>query len=210
MKKLLGILAISALASGAFAQGLVGFLNNSAGYVTQWTSSTDPTPIRVAVGGGMVELLTAPANTPFTALGTLSASGFSSPYSTLEAFLTANPGWQSVASVGFTTPAAGRFNGGTVTLQGAITGGANAEYVIIGWTGAATTWDAALTTAGTFFGTGPMTTTTTGSGGVPPIAATLLSGSFTGMTLAPMVPEPASFALVGLGLAALVALRRRS
>ena len=165
MKKLLGILAISALASGAFAQGLVGFLNNSAGYVTQWTSSTDPTPIRVAVGGGMVELLTAPAYTPFTALGTLSASGFSSPYSTLEAFLTANPGWQSVASVGFTTPAAGRFNGGTVTLQGAITGGANAEYVIIGWTGAATTWDAALTTAGTFFGTGPMTTTTTGSGG---------------------------------------------
>ena len=166
MKKTFTLLVLILTPTVTFAQGIVHFANNTAGYVTQWTSSTDPTPIRVAVGGGMVELLTAPANTPFTALGSLGASGFSANYSTLAAFLAANPGWQSVASVGFTTPAAGRFNGGTVTLQGAITGGANAEYVIIGWTGAATTWDAALTTAGTFFGTGPMTTTTTGSGGL--------------------------------------------
>jgi hypothetical protein len=212
MKKLLGILAISALASAAFAQGLVGFINNTAGYVTQWTSSIDPTPIRVPAGGGMVDLLTAPAGTAFNSLGSLGAGGFAVNYPTLEAFLGANPGWQSVATVGFTTPAAGRFNGGTATLQSAIAGGANAEYVIIGWTGTAATFDAAMAISGTFFGSGPMLTTTTGSGGTPPIAATLLSTSFTGMTLGPLatVPEPATFALAGLGLAALVAFRRRN
>ena len=212
MKKLLGILAISALlASSAFAQGLVGFINNTAGLVRQWTSATDPALMSVPAGGGMVDLLTAPAGTAFNALGSLSGLGFGLTYPTLAAFLGANPGWQSVATVGFTTPAAGRFNGSTVTLQGAITGGANAEYVLVGWTGSATSLDAAIT-AKAFIGSGPMLTTTTGSGGTPPIAPTLLSATFTGMTLAPLatVPEPATFALAGLGLAALVAFRRRS
>jgi hypothetical protein len=209
MKKLVGILAISALASAAFAQGLVGFINNTAGYVTQWTSSTDPTLIRVPAGGGMVELLTAPSGTAFNSLGTLGASGYVLNYPTLEAFLGANPGWADMATVGFTTPAAGRFNGGTVTLQTAIAGNANAEYVIIGWTGTAATFDLAMGTANTMFGSGPMLTTTTGSGATPPTPATLLSATFTGMTLAP-IPEPATFALAGLGLAALVAFRRRN
>jgi hypothetical protein len=207
MKKLLGILAISALASAAFAQGLVGFINNSAGYVTQWTSSTDPTLMRVPANSGMVELLTAPANTPFAALGTLTGSGYALNYPTLEAFLGANPGWADIATVGFTTPAAGRFNGGTVTLPN-VAGGANAEYVIIGWTGTAATFDQAMSIAGTVFGSSPMLTTTTGSAGTPPIPATLLSATFTGLWILP-IPEPATFALIGLGAVALTIFRRR-
>ena len=179
MKKAFTLLVLILAPTMAFAQGLVGFINNTAGYVMQWTSAADPTPIRVPVGGGMVELLTAPNGTPFTTLG---FGGFGTSFTTLEAWLAANPGWQSVATVGFTTPAAGRFNGGTVTLPN-VAGGASAEYVIIGWTGTAATFDAAMGVTGTLFGSSPMLTTTTGSGGTPPIPATLLSATFTGMTL---------------------------
>ena len=173
MKNTFTLLVLILTPTMAFAQGCVYFINNSAGYVTQWTSSTDPTLIRVPGGGGMVELLTAPYGTPFNPGG---AFGF---YPTLDAFLAANPGWQSVATTGFNTPAAGRFNGGTVYLQSSIYGGANAEYVIIGWTGPATTLDAAIL-AGAFVGSSPLLTTTTGSGGTPPTRATLLSATFPG------------------------------
>lgn len=209
MKKLLGILAISALAASAFAQGQVGFINNAAGLVRQWTGTADTTLISVPVGGGRVELLTAAAGSSLTPLGTLSAAGFSTPYTTLAGFLAANPGWSAIGNTGF-TPVAGRFNGGTYTLPGVVAG-ANAEYVIIGWTGAAATYDAAMQTAGSFFGTSALTTTGTGNPNTTPAGtATLLSATFTGLTLAPAVPEPTSFALAGLGLAALVAFRRRS
>jgi hypothetical protein len=154
----------------------------------------------------MVELLTAPNGTPFTPLGSLSVSGFNLNYPTLEAFLAANPGWQSVAATGF-APVPGRFNGGTVTLQSSIPGGAIAEYVMIAWTGAAATLDQAIL-ANAFVDSGPMLTTTTGSGGIPPIAATPLSFTFTGLTLA-VIPEPTTLALVGLGAAALMIFRRR-
>jgi hypothetical protein len=189
----------------AFAQGLVGFINNSAGLVREW-SPLDGTWIPVPTGGGFVELLTAPAGTAFNSLGTLTGSGFALNYPTLAAFLGANPGWANIATVGFNTPAAGRFNGGIVTLQSAIPGNANAEYVIIGWTGPATTWDAAIL-AGAFVGSSPLLTTTTGSGGTPPTPATLLSATFPGMYLG--IPEPTTLALVGLGAAALMIFRRR-
>ena len=162
----------------------------------------------VPVGVGHVELLTAPAGVAFNALGSLSGVGFDLNYGSMSAFLSANPGWVEISTTGI-TPVAGRFNGGTATLQTAIAGGAPAEYVLIGWTGTAATFDAAMGITGTMFGSGPMLTTTTGSGGTPPIPATLLSATFAGMTLAP-IPEPATFALAGLGLAALVAFRRRS
>jgi hypothetical protein len=207
MKKAFTLIVLIVTPAMAFAQGLVGFINNTAGYVMQWTSSTDPTLMRVPVGGGMVELLTAPVGTAFSALGTQAGPWFALSYSSLEAFLAANPGWQSVATVGFTTPAAGRFNGGTVTLPN-VAGGANAEYVIIGWTGTAATFDQAMSIAGTVFGSSPMLTTTTGSAGTPPIPATLLSATFTGLWILP-IPEPATFALIGLGAVALTIFRRR-
>jgi hypothetical protein len=210
MKKLVGILAISALAASAFAQGTVGFANNSAGLIRQWTSSSDSTLISVPVGGAQVQLLTAPAGTAFTSLGSLTGTGFAANYTTLAAFLGANPGWTEISKTGI-GPAAGRFNGGNVTLQTAVAGGANAEYVIIGWTGSYASYDAAYA-ANAWMGSGPMLTTTTGNpGGTPPTTATLLSATFTGMTLAPIsvIPEPTTFALAGLGAAALMIFRRR-
>jgi hypothetical protein len=215
MKKLLGILAISALAASVFAQGTVGFINNSAGLAKQWTSLTDPTLISVPVGGGEMELLVAPAGSSLTPLGALSASGFAPNFTTLAGFLAANTGWEAINAASGSaytgiTPVAGRFNGGGVALPG-VAGGLNAEYIVIGWTGAFTSYDAALA-GGAMVGQSVLATTGTGNPSSTPAGTpTALSGTFTGLTLAPgVVPEPASFALAGLGLAALLAFRRRS
>ena len=141
-------------------------------------------------------------------------------YSSLAGFVAANPGWSfaqgnpAPAIIGF---GAGLFNGGGLTIPGIPAGGA-AEYMVVGWSGAFTTYEAAYAAAladptASFIGvsaidniakTGDPTAT-------PPGTAVSLRPTFTGITLAPLViPEPTSFALAGLGLAALVAFRRRS
>ena len=70
-----------------------------------------------------------------------------SSFSSLAGFLAANPGWSLPDPGSSPTPAIiglgpGLFDGGTLILHG-IPGGANAEYIIIAWTGAFTTYDAA-------------------------------------------------------------------
>lgn len=220
MKKLLGILAIGALVASAFAQGTIVF-NNNTGLVQEWTSATDSTPINVPKSGGEVQLFYAPIGTALTPLGVMGSSGYTlntyngAPITTLAAFLGANPGWTS----GGITPmvpvgAGGQFNGSTVTLAG-IAGGASAEYYIIGWVGNSPSWDAAYT-AGVFAG-GSSTTLTTATGNpgaTPPGSAVPLENTFNGLLEGPVVvtviPEPTSFALAGLGLAALLVFRRRN
>src|SRR5262245_55093739 len=140
MKKYLSVLAIAAVAAyatSAFGQGTVVFANNT-GLVQQWTSSSDQTLISVPKGGGFVQLASAPAGTAFTAY----VAG-----QTTAQWLAANPGWTlNSGNTGFNTPAAGKFNGGTITLTG-VAAGANADYAVFGWTGAAASFDAAMGTA---------------------------------------------------------------
>ena len=178
MKKAFTLVVLMVTPTLAFAQGTVGFVNNTAGLVKQ-VSPVDFTLISVPVGGAQVELLAAPAGTPFTPFVGIGASGLVLNFTSLEGFLAGNPGWADIATTGI-QGAAGRFNGGTVTLTN-VAGGANAEYVIIGWTGNSATLDEAFR-AGALVSWSPMLTTTTGRAGTPPIAATPLSATFTGIT----------------------------
>ena len=103
MKKLLGIMAITALAASAFAQGTVTLVTKL-GSVKQWTSSSDSTLISVPKSGGYIQLIAAPkghcpANPLFTSCGGWRTAN----YSSLAGFLAANPGW--AASIGPNTGA---------------------------------------------------------------------------------------------------------
>jgi hypothetical protein len=206
MKEAFALVVLIVTPSIIFAQGTVGFINYTAGLVRQWTSPSDPTLISVPVSGAHVELFTAPNDTSLTPIGGPYVGGFYWNFSTLAGFLAANPGWSDIATTGI-QPVAGRFNGGIVSLLG-IPGGATAEYFILGWTGTATTFDAAILTPGTWFGSSPLLTTLTGNPSTTPQGTPIpLSATFTGLILG--TPEPSTFALAGLGLAALLVLRRR-
>ena len=203
MKKYLSVLAVAAMAAyatSAFAQGTVVF-NNGTGLVQQWTDNNNQTLINVPKGGGMVQLFWAPSGSAYAPW----ATGMSE-----AAFKTANPLWKQEAAVGFTTPAAGKFSGGTLTLQPLAAGG-GIDYVVMGWTGTAAGFDAAIA-AGAMANVSAKFASATGNPTtVPPGTATPLSGSFGGMVLSPVtqVPEPSTFALAGLGAAALLIFRRR-
>ena len=187
MKKALALVVLIVTPTMAFAQGTVGFANNDFELVKQFMSATDATLVTVPAGAAHVELLTAPNGTAFTPLGTLCSFGFYLNFRSMADFLAANPGWAAIATTAIEGEA-GRFDGGTVTLQSTIAGGATAEYVITGWTGSYATLDEAIGAIwpGAFIGCSPLFTNATGnSQSIPPTTAPLLSDTFWGMILGP-------------------------
>lgn len=101
------------------------------------------------------------------------------------------------------------------------TGGANDQVFVVGWTGAFANWNSAWTAGTGLLGwtgstlSGGALSWLNGTGnpaGSPPTSAiglTVGAGGYNGLVLTP-VPEPTSFALLGLGAAALLAFRRRN
>lgn len=124
MKKLLGILALSALTTSMFAQGLVQFNNGQAtGPVKQWTSAADPTAIAIpkTAGGvvnGRIEILYFYNSTTasLTPMFSPTTGGVTTPYTTLQEFLNANTGWASAATAPIGSLQNGVFNTGVLTL----------------------------------------------------------------------------------------------
>jgi hypothetical protein len=220
MKKAFTLVVLIVTPTMAFAQGSVT-LGNQSGLIKQWTSATDPTLISVQKGGGYVQLIAAPVGTSLVNPLFSSASGTLN-YSSLSGFLAANPGWLGAWGPNGGTasnPALiamnnGVISGGTYTINN-IGDGADAEYFLISWTGAFTTADAAIAAFNgrqAMFGESAVFTTGTGGAGTPATLPTNLKTTFGGMTMVAnaVVPEPATFALAGLGLAALLVFRRRS
>jgi len=219
MKKLLGIMAATALAVSAFGQGQVVF-NNVTGLVQAWTSATDSTPVTSTKGNAYVELISAPVGTALLTPGVPALGAFP----TLASFLAANPGWAASAPItGASNPGGLAINGifglGTQNLN--VGGGVNANYFVLAWSGpnggavgTYNTYDLAMAN-GNWFGESAIYTTATGDPTTtPPGTAIGLKNTFGGlMTVATAIqpiPEPTSFALAGLGLAALLVFRRRN
>jgi hypothetical protein len=216
MKKLVSTLAISAVAVSAFAQGTINVANNGTTLVSQWASAADHTLSSVAANGGKVQFFAAPDGTAFSALGALvttgNAQGFALAYASQSLWMAANPSWNAY-QIGSVAPIAGRFVAGTATVSPLAAGG-KIEYVLAGWTGTSATLDAAITAGASIGQSALYTGVATGNPTTTPIPGTptALTDTFTGMTLAPqatITPEPSTFALAGLGAAAMLILRRR-
>jgi len=195
MKKYLSIIAVAAMATyatSALAQGTLGFNNSSTTLVQQWTDANNSTLMSVPKNAGSVQMFYAPGGTAYNG-------------SSLTGLIANNPGW-TLGAITPIAPVNGRFNGGNITLTG-IAAGANVSYAIIGWTGNYASFDAAL--AGGAMAGASATAFTMATGGVDPLVPPpSISTTFTGLTLQP-VPEPSTFALAGLGAAALLIFRRR-
>ena len=136
-------------------------------------------------------------------------------YSSLAGFLAANPGWADQATAGINA-APGILNDGLVTIW-SLGAGADADYMLIGWTGPYTNYDAAY--AGdvanpnsSFLGMSAIATTQTGDPTfTPPLLPVSLFHTFQGMTLAPAVdPEPTFILLASLGTVLLLLFRWHS
>jgi hypothetical protein len=192
MKKLAAILCLSALTTGAFAQGLVTMGN---GPTTQISASTGASGASVALASGN-------AGTYYFGLLTQAAAG--GPYAFANVYGTNSAGAGRIA--GYTTSVAGWAAGQTL------------NYEVAGWSASlGTTWSAGWLTgnfggkSGYFTVSSPAAGTAGGGSPVPAPAWNLFGGSgLTGFNLAPAgVPEPTSMALAGLGAAALLIFRRR-
>jgi hypothetical protein len=208
MKKVLGIIAVTAMvASSAFAQGTLVFASSASLVRTENGTA-------MAAGVGQVQFGWATVGTPFVPW---------TPALTAEQWIAANPGWTvfgAPANVG--SPLAGRFSGGTLTAgvapQPTFPAGAVIQGIVVGWTGTAADFlagyaGALAQGASGQFGVSSVFTVDTGDPvSVPPGTPGNIYNStatpFTGLTLQ-TIPEPSSFALAGLGAAALLIFRRR-
>jgi ABC-type Fe3+-siderophore transport system permease subunit len=213
VKKTFMLVALIVAPTLASAQGTVVFQNAGTGLVMQWTSDRpDNSLVPVTKGNAMVQLITAPQGTPMPHpfFYYTSGGGYWHWFPSLEAFLTANPGWTAQA-VGGVNSADGLFDNGTISLMG-IAGGAPADCGVIGWTGTYPTLDAAIAAGAWLGGSAATFTTATGdpsaSPAVPPVS---LGSTFKGMILAPYIPETPepSISALAVGSAVMLLLFRR-
>jgi len=189
MKKLAAILCLSALSTGAFAQGLINFFNNANTLVSSGTSVNNTAAISGAPGSFYFALLT-------SAVGA-------------NTFTFANV-------LGTNQASAGRFNGGANVQVAGWAAGTARDFEVAGWDSSlGATFNPAWLTgttpgvgfsslgtgqAGGFNGTGTLPNLNIFGGA---------TGIQTGFNVITGVPEPSSMALAGLGAAALLIFRRR-
>ena len=220
MKKiLLTTLLAGACVGSAFAQGSVNFSAISPRFAKYTTDGTTLTSVAAGT-----------ANQLGTTYGTINVAvysatiGTAAPFGTGVSSLSLLPSaWNAPQNLVTKVAAAGTIAGTVVTL-GNVPASSTTEVMVLAWSGTYADWNSAYTAAesgakvllgwggsllsgGAFeysTGTGnPFATPPTTAVGLP----TGVTG-FNGLVLQP-VPEPTSFALLGLGAASLLIFRRR-
>jgi hypothetical protein len=188
MKKILSAMLISVVASvAAYAQGTVNFVNLSSNPALNAPVFHNNGTTRLDGVGYMAELLGG------TSAGSLSLQGVATPF--------------------LSGGGAGYFNGSTRVING-VAEGAIAFLQVRAWNTAFGATYALASAAGQAgqadaYGFSNIFSVTTGApnGGPPPTVPATMVG-LTTFTLNP-IPEPSTFALAGLGAAALLLFRRR-
>lgn len=237
MKKILTIAALAGVASLSHGQGLVSFAN-SATPITKISvnngtiNSPSVALIPATAGQYYFALFVAPSTTAATgsyleAPGTAytgtedpTANGFALATSSTYApggFTAAN-----IASAGRIATLAAQLDSlGDAEIGNAVAGapGDTADFIVVGWSAnLGSTWsavqstiDSGVTPAGSFVGESDVAQLLVGGGTTPvPVVFAGASPNAQGFVLEPTpTPEPATFALCGLGAAALVIFRRR-
>lgn len=196
MKKILSVLAVLAVASSAFAQGLISF-SAPANSIQYKVNPTDATAVNVPSSGGFVSLLWAPAGSAAT---TWDGS------QSLAQWLGANSAWkQYEATAGTPWSKAITSQGRLLNTGVTLTTTAAVDLILIGWFGTATSFDAAYTAGAQTDFSDKIANITPAVSPAPPTSVSFASG----LTMTTVVPEPSTFALAGLGAAALLIFRRR-
>jgi hypothetical protein len=210
MKKLVLIAALSLTGAAAFGQGQFTFNNQAV------ATGTGPAPIffdsvasGVKVSGTQARtaLIAGPAAsaTPYTLqqAGTGMMMG-NFPGSSTLTWVTFRTGTSTSSGAGFVSV------GATAVREFSNVGfGVSAIVQVVAWTGNYTDWAAAWTAAQV----DPtvkigMSSPLTLSGGNPPTTSPTALAGLTSFALTP-VPEPATAAIIGMGLASLLVFRRR-
>ncbi len=231
MKKLAAILCLSAVATAVFAQGTVNFLNSPTTLVS--TNGVG------ALGPGTLGNTSPSTSgyyyyfALFTAPSTVTSLGGLGDLSTPTWTFTTLYGTNTVATAG------GRFSGGSsVSAQGWVPGQTN-SYIVVGWSqNVGHDWASvqpqfvgATNIGGVWHGANLLPSSQAGYLGWSAIGAVQAGGGTTGIVPTGLfgaganaqgvpittgfaldfvlVPEPSTFALAGLGAAALLIFRRR-
>lgn len=195
MKKLIITAALAMTAVAAFAQGTITF-NNGATTAIVWAPTGIPPGATAGAAiegsyGIKVGLFYNTSGTTFTLVSPTPYLGTTSSGATNAAFN-------------------GRFNAGTVIVQG-LAAGQSGNFQVRAWQGSFASYDAAKTGGG-YIGASPTFSNPSG-GAVDPVtgiagAAAGLTGLTAGFPVTG-IPEPSTLVLAGLGLGALALIRRR-
>ena len=205
-KHLLAALLTVGIAVSAFSQGNVAFVNNASGFKAPIYAPelADPS---VSIQGNTANGL--PAGTAVYTGAPLSGSGFTAQiWSAPDATSSLQA---SLNTTSFRTgTAAGFFSLVNATLPNVAKDATTATLQVRVWdnTGGATTWDQAVAANAVRGQSATFTAANIGGDfNTPPTITGLRSFNLTGAGV--IIPEPSTFALAGLGAAALLIFRRR-
>lgn len=204
MKKILSVLAVMAVACSAFAQGQINFSSPASSIKVKNPATADA--VNIPAAGGFISALWAPAGsamTPWVADGGQN----------LAAWLVANPAWTQARNTDGELLKKAVASGRVLATSIIVPTTSPVDLVMFGWSGTSASFDDAYALAGldpataTVGFSDKLTVTPTTAPSPPAVAS--FAGGLT-MTPTSIVPEPSTFALAGLGAAALMILRRRN